>query len=745
MKVEAKIPETYLENINMINSATNFSNLFLKSNFNITKNDNSKFDYSYNKTNGFYKTQNDISTNMPSTTQKFFFNSKKNFMDINPQEFNFPNNYNLNKLNSKKKFAWKEIMNNNNELILDDKKELDNPLIKNILNSNLDEKEIQNTPQNYLANLIQTLQGMANQVLKNKNNLEKENQKLCDDILEAKNNYNYMKENNDEMIKSRILLKQQNNEQKNLIKNFENKNILYEFDKLESKNIQLNNYLEKYNFKKKYYCKLCTNKAFKSKYYLDSHIKRRHNEYYQSYNKKENQKIKKNIINYSKKLNEFKKSYESLVNANFKKYQYMKLNEKIKGLENLILMSKGQEDIINSIMIKANLFSNGQDILGNNINKENNDKLNSKEENEKLEFQNHIKALRKDMTHYLNKVRTEIMEINREKKFQKIKRYFEKEPKPQFEYNSPTHQRKNQKIKTIKAENININMFNEKKNEMNQSYGEIKKEQEPYQSMKNSKTQDILKAQNEVKNIEAQNINEKDNYNNINENEINTNIYNNNNNIVNMNINLINGLKPNNLDENDSKRSIKYPDSKISFDESENLSNKNDITLKKFYDEFRERDKHFSYGEKEFYTKSIIPNDYQIDKTKMENLVEEKINQKLNKFDQNNDENLVQEILNLNYKMLDAELNGIAYCFYSRNISMLMDTKKLINETNNYYYHFMKLKDMKSLEDRNREANQNPFETVNYIIKNLNSSEDSQNIINNNPNNESSFSLKNNK
>jgi hypothetical protein len=280
---------------------------------------------------------------------------------------------------------------------------------------------------------------------------------------------------------------------------------------------------------------------------------------------------------------------------------------------------------------------------------------------------------------------------------------------------------------------------------MNQSYGEIKKEQEPYQSMKNSKTQDILKAQNEVKNIESQNINEKDNYNNINENEINTNIYNNNNNIVNMNINLIDGLKPNNLDENDSKRSIKYPDSKISFDESENLSNKNDITLKKFYDEFRERDKHFSYGEKEFYTKSIIPNDYQIDKTKMENLVEEKINQKLNKFDQNNDENLVQEILNLNYKMLDAELNGIAYCFYSRNISMLMDTKKLINETNNYYYHFMKLKDMKSLEDRNREANQNPFETVNYIIKNLNSSEDSQNIINNNPNNESSFSLKNNK
>ena len=111
----------------------------------------------------------------------------------------------------------------------------------------------------------------------------------------------------------------------------------------------------------------------------------------------------------------------------------------------------------------SNLFSNGQDILGNNINKENNDKLNSKEENEKLEFQNHIKALRKDMTHYLNKVRTEIMEINREKKFQKIKRYFEKEPKPQFEYNSPTHQRKNQKIKTIKAENININMFNEKK------------------------------------------------------------------------------------------------------------------------------------------------------------------------------------------------------------------------------------------------------------------------------------------
>ena len=743
MKTETKIPLTYLENIDMINSATNFNKLYLKSNYNMPLDTQNTLNYSYNKVNEFYKTQNDMSTNMPSSTQKFFVNSNKNFIN---QEINFPRSYTLNKLNNAKKFAWKEIMDNNNTLIFKEK-ELENPLIKNILNSNLDENEIKNTPQNYLVNLIQTLQGMANQVLENRNNLEKDNQKLYDEIFEANNNYNTMKENNMQMNKSIILLKQQNNEQKNLINDFENRNDLYEFDKLESKNIQLNNYLEKYDFKKKYYCKYCANKVFKTKYYLDSHIKRRHNDYFQSNYIKENKKIKSNIQLYSKKLDEFKKSYESLVNANIRKAQYKRLNEKINGLENLILMSKAQDDIINNILIYNNFYYDGKN--DNNNNEENDEQLKSKKEDEKREYQNKINSLRKDMTHFLNKARTEIMEINREKKFQKIKRYFERGPKFQVEYNSPTHNRKDQKVKTIKAENLNINMFNYNENDR-KSEGEIKNEIEVNnQSMKKSKTKDTFKNKNKDKKDEITNNDSNNNYiinSNINNNEINNNIDNPNlysKKNINMNINNINNINIANEDENQSKRS-KFSDKsseekrKISFSYSENEN-----PIKKFYDDFRERDAQFSYGKKEYYLKSIISNDYKIDKKKVENLVEEKINNKLNKIDQNNNENLVQEIMNLNYKILDPDLNGVVYCFYSRNISMLMDTKKLINETNNYYYHIMDFKDMKSLKDRNREANQNLFETVNYKIKYINSLDESQNKINNNSIEENEFSLKN--
>ena len=79
-------------------------------------------------------------------------------------------------------------MNNNN--IIEDENQLENPLIKNILNSKINENEIQNIPENYLVNLINTLQGVATKAIKNKNDLEIENKKL----------YNYLSDINDNII-----------------------------------------------------------------------------------------------------------------------------------------------------------------------------------------------------------------------------------------------------------------------------------------------------------------------------------------------------------------------------------------------------------------------------------------------------------------------------------------------------------------------------------------------------------------
>ena len=112
MDIQSKVPQTYLENIDMLNSATQLINeknnfLLLNSNININSNilqknpkmTNTLF-YNMNNTNSFYKTKNDNSTNLQSPTQNELFN---NYNNINT----------LNKLNTTHKFAWKEIMNNN--------------------------------------------------------------------------------------------------------------------------------------------------------------------------------------------------------------------------------------------------------------------------------------------------------------------------------------------------------------------------------------------------------------------------------------------------------------------------------------------------------------------------------------------------------------------------------------------------------------------------------------------------------
>ena len=740
MDIQSKVPHTYLENIDMLNSATQLINeknnfLLLNSNININSNilqNNPKITntlfYNMNNTNSFYKTKNDNSTNLQSPTQNELFN---NYNNINT----------LNKLNTTHKFAWKEIMNNN--YIFNNGNEFDNPLINNILNSNINENEIKNIPENYLINLINTLQGLANKAIENKNNLQVENEKLYNDLNEIKNNYDYIVKNNNKMNKNINELKKENNEQKNIIKNYQNNN--YKYNNIY--NIKLDNYF----YKQKFHCKFCSNKIFKSKYYLEQHIQRRHpNNYENSKNIENLEQKKKHLEN---RLDQMKIYFEILINASIRKSQYMKLNEKLNGIQNLILMSKNQQrQNTNYINNYIDNYSNYNNFNNDNFNEDenvyvkeniNNEDIYQKENN----LKNQIKRLKNEMNHFFNKSKTELFEINREKHFQSIKNYFEKNQK-----------RRDKKTKTIKATKLNY-LNNANENELNISADEINtdlKESKTiianiYQSQKKKENVHTLRTakanesnkniQNNLSNANTNNIN-----NTLNKDDLkNSNIVFNNKIDSNKNIN----TKININDEHDNNNNNSRKESHRESDGSERYKNKQNEALsfgseknsyqdyssplEKFYDNFRERDGKFSKFNKRDYLTKIIDNN-NVDEEKIKNIVEEKINKKLININFENNEDLISDILKLNYQILDQNfIYGDVYCYYSRNISMLMNTKELINEANNYYYNYNKGKNLKSIVDRSREANTNLFETVNYQIeKGVSSSYESE------------FSLKNN-
>ena len=118
MDISNKVPQTFLENINMINSATQFiksqnnNNLLLNTNSNFILNNDKKMINSNYNFNSFIKINNDNSSNIPSTTGKeSFFNTKNKIYDLK-----YNNTFNT--LNNNKRFAWKEIMNENNNILM---------------------------------------------------------------------------------------------------------------------------------------------------------------------------------------------------------------------------------------------------------------------------------------------------------------------------------------------------------------------------------------------------------------------------------------------------------------------------------------------------------------------------------------------------------------------------------------------------------------------------------------------------
>jgi hypothetical protein len=406
-----KVPQTFLENIDMINSATQFPNYennndLLNIKPDIKNNNNQNRNNTFFNTNSFSKTQNEYST----------YNNKNN-------NINYRNNNNLkyNKtlddlynLNNTRRFAWKEIINNNNDIINDNN--LDNPLINNILYSEINETEIKNIPENYLINLIQTLQCVANKAIEDNNNLIFENNKLNSDLSRITNNFNNAIEKNNKMNQTILSLNKENNEQKNIINNYEN-NGMRNFDNYENNNIT-----NIKGYKQRYYCPICSNKKFKTQKYLEEHINRRHSDYYQ---KLFNKKKKFNNEKYENNLNEMRKYIESLINNSLKKTQYIRLHEKLNGIQNLMIMSKYNNDnYYDDNYNDFNYYYNEMNIDGKIQDKytlDNNEKINKYNYNDKVDenkeaikiinnLEKSIKRVKNEMKQYFDRKIKETME-----------------------------------------------------------------------------------------------------------------------------------------------------------------------------------------------------------------------------------------------------------------------------------------------------------------------------------------------
>ena len=649
MLENSPIPKTFLENVHMVNTATNFFNSNkdindINSLYNKTTNDFSPFN-----TNNNYNNYNNYNT------------TKLNTLNLNNKE--------INAMNEKKRFLWKEINTLNYNEFNNDEKIFENPVIKNILNSNINENEIQNMPENYLVNLIHTLQNLANNAIKNNNYLENENKQLYHDLEMMKTNNEYLSQKNIKINqKLNTLNKQRNEEKKTMHDLFEENNNNYNFLRT-----------------KKYYCEICTNKKFKSQKYLDEHIARRHPDYINKRLKQKNKKENKlNIELYQKKLNDMKNYFDNLIYKSIKKIQYIKINEKLNSLQNLYEMGKYFNNInsnnitnINNssyqeeINIENNSEINTNNLNNNNINTNlNNNIIEEKEKEKKTETEN-SGSMEKTEENSKRK-QNDIMEKNhgnfihnclllkKKMKFIKIKKFFEPKPEDQI-----IQQRSKKKRKTQKNTSKLVPDSEEPSKEENKKleFNEEKIEQ-------NEDDKNILKTKNE-KNLEENKKEKEDN--------------------ININNNKENIITKENLEENkeqelthNEKLDLKLKEETvINFSDEEEEKNR---VLKQFCLDFKSRDSNLSLLQERYYLKKVLPKDYNLDKKKVDEIIKEKINKKLGDF--NPREKTIQQMrskmMKIYYEVVDLkDKNDDMYLYSYLNISNFLNLQDLIRDANN--------------------------------------------------------------
>ena len=673
------IPNTFLENTKIVNEATNYFK---------TNKDISEMNTLYNKNINYFsfnKTDNN--------------NFQSNALNINK------NSFETNKLNKQKKFGWKNIMNLNYKEIAKDENILDNPLIKNILNSDINENEIQNIPENYLVNLIHTLQGLANEAIKNKNDLEIENKKLNQDLEEMKTNNEYLNQTNIKMNQKLLNLNKYN--MNNYIYNIFNQNTPY---------ININSIN-----KKKYYCHICTNKKFKSQFYLEEHIKRRHPHYQDKIQIKKNSKDKdkENKEFLQNKLNQINKYFDYLINKFIKKIQYIKINEKLNSLQNIYDMMQLNRDVKITNINKTNI-SKEKDIINKSITKINKNKESFNEnENNENEIDDNITidimedSLQKKHEEELKKLSKtkDLLEkrhgnfiyqywlTKKEIQFLTIRKNFA--INPEEEEDQSNYQRRRKKLQTLKIESkLKVKNTMEEKQYNDGTKIEINEE---------NNMKEKLDDKNQEKNILKQNkeniIDNNDN-NNININIISDEI----NNKINKEQKdiLYSNTKKEEESVKSTKQKFKLKSEKLitfSDEEIEEEEDKEYQTLKKFYNDFRSREFKIS-SEHKYHKKTVAPDDYiNNNQEKINDALDEKINKKMKKinFEGKTNKEMKADMMQIYYATIDTNyLYGDRYLYTYMNIGNFVNIKDIISDAYNTNFY----------------AEDSFFEKVKYNIQN---------------------------
>ena len=121
----------------------------------------------------------------------------------------------------------------------------------------------------------------------------------------------------------------------------------------------------------------------------------------------------------------------------------------------------------------------------------------------------------------------------------------------------------------------------------------------------------------------------------------------------------------------------------INFSDEEEEKNR---VLKQFCLDFKSRDSNLSLLQERYYLKKVLPKDYNLDKKKVDDIIEEKINKKLGDF--NPREKTIQQMrskmMKIYYEVVDLkDKNDDMYLYSYLNISNFLNLQDLIRDANN--------------------------------------------------------------
>ena len=690
------IPQTFIENPNILSSTLYNSNNNIQSN---NLQNSNKFNLNKSQ---FQQPQ----------TSRSLFSSKKNNNYIQTQTKNSNNSqFYLNQLYPNQKFQWKEILRVNPN----DSQSVE-PYLNNLLSSNLDKREIDILPGNNIAQLVNILQGVAKNSINNQINLQQQNNILSNQINSISNNqsknFNFKSYNNSNQNEIKQL-KKKNKEQQKLINTYKKvlegnvkySNLIDDDDEEENETIDKS--------KQRFYCQFCANKKFYTEQYLEDHMRRRHLNYYQKFISKINKQP-----DYNSKLNEMKTYFENMITNNQLRNDYYRLNDKLNGLESLI-NSQNKEIMIpnNQSYIPNNetiVYKSGK---RNNIIYEDDSDLISKDDEKTIiykmnEIQKNLDKNRKNFQDTYNDM------IDHMKQFQsKVKKELSVIKQMQS---------------SIRGKELmnSINLNNDSQ------YIAPQRREFRTSTLKNSQI-DRNQLLNSIRNSEQKNLNNS-------EYKI-SNIYQINNKTIIKNESNI----PDNLDSIKISESIKLDNTNVDNNkilkggnkqnENYNIFKSNIIDgdienqteyekeLQIFYNNYITRDKNINNQINSFLGRTI-PKNFSLNENNIKNTIDHFISDKIYEASNSNannesnlnlikNENLFEIIDKLYSEIGDECAKDDFYGLHCRNINGLLNIDEIIDNAHNEYYGF---KEKKKKIQRNFIEPNNFTETIQYDIQSSN-------------------------